>query len=105
MVEEVVAASPDGATTASSVESRPVVLRANAGIRQLRQELRKGVSAALALPTPPILDPATPSWDSCGTGDMSLDLLASPDQKPEPDGEVLHCQLPPPPTSAREPED
>lgn len=105
VVEEVVKAPPDSATTTSSVESRPVVLRANAGIRQVRQELRKDVSAALALPTPPVLDPATPSWDNCGTGDISLDLLASPDQKSEPNGESLHCQPPPPPTPARGPGD
>lgn len=62
---------------------RPMLVRSISDTRVRQQEMRKDVSAALALPTPPTINPATPSWGDCETGDTTLDLLASP-EKPQP---------------------
>lgn len=68
--------------TGSRLPQRPS--GADMSSRTTGQELRKSVSTALAPPTPPTLDPETPSLQSEEPGDTSLDLLRADDAPPEP---------------------
>ncbi|KAK4501533.1 hypothetical protein PRZ48_007342 [Zasmidium cellare] len=62
-------------TDESSLPYRPIPLTRQATEAKEQETARKSVSAALAMPTTPVLDPNTPKLRS--QGDTSLDLLAS----------------------------